>query len=106
GARPLDISPASLGNTADFPRTIAELRGFYDFLGGGDHSRGHARNPATGLPYESQLVPLGDYARTLVTFWADGPFTAETPAGYLMVVLNEEISDSPRFVKRIGGTGQ
>src|SRR5690606_1877352 len=43
--------------------------------------------------------------RTLVTYWADGPFTAETPAGQLIVLLNRQISDSPLFEKRIGGTG-
>jgi hypothetical protein len=59
----------------------------------------------TGRPYEPQLVPLGDYARTSVTFWADGPFTAETPAGSMMLILNREISDSPDFEKRIGGSG-
>ena len=105
GATLIDISPASIGNLRSFPQTIVELRGFYDFLGGGDNSPGHAKNPVTGLPYARQLLPLADYARTLVTYWADGPFTAETPAGQLMVILNEQISDSPRFEKRIGGTG-
>jgi len=105
GAKLIDISPASLGNNPAFPQTIPELRDFYDFLGGGDHSQGHALNPATGLPYERQLVPLADYARTLVSFWADGPFTAETPAGSLILILNEQVSDSPGFRKRIGGAG-
>jgi hypothetical protein len=93
------------GNNAAFPQTIPQLRQFYDFLGGGDHSRGHPMNPATGRPYKPQRVPLADYARTLVSFWADGPFTAETPAGSLILVLNEQVSDSPLFKKRIGGTG-
>jgi hypothetical protein len=105
GARLIDISPASLGNNKPFPKTIPELRDFYDFLGGGDSSQGHALNPVTGRPYGPQLVPLADYARTLATFWADGPFTAETPAGSLMLILNEQISDSPGFQKRIGGAG-
>lgn len=105
GAELIDISPASLGNNENFPQTIPQLRKFYDTLRGGALSRGHALNPATGQPYQSQRVPLGDYARTLATYWADGPFTAETPAGSLMVVLNEEISDSPAFEKRIGGVG-
>jgi hypothetical protein len=105
GAKLIDISPASLGNNAAFPETIPRLRDFYDFLGGGDRSPGHAVNPATGRPYEPQFVPLADYARTLATFWADGPFTAETPAGSMMLVLNEQISDSPHFEKRIGGAG-
>lgn len=105
GAKLIDVSPASIGNLQSFPQTIVELRDFYDFLGGGDRSAGHAKNPVTGRPYAPQLVPLADYARTLVTYWADGPFTAETPAGQLIVLLNRQISDSPLFEKRIGGTG-
>src|SRR5690606_19642401 len=89
GATLIDISPASLGNGAELPQSIPALRDFYDFLGGGQRNRGHARNPATGRAYEPELVPLADYARTLVTYWADGPFTAETPAGSLIVFLNE-----------------
>src|SRR5690606_10338356 len=92
GAELIDISPASIGNSEKYPQTIPKLREFYDFLGGGDHSPGHQVNPATGRPYQAQRVPLGDYARTLVSFWADGPFTAETPAGSLILVLNEEVS--------------
>jgi hypothetical protein len=105
GARLIDISPASLGDNQGFPQTIPEYRDFYDFLGGGDHSPGHAQNPVTGRPYEPQLVPLADYARTSVNFWADGPYTAETPPGSLMLILNEQVSDSPGFEKRIGGVG-
>lgn len=105
GAKLIDISPASLGNNQDLPKTIPELRSFYDFLAGGDKSPGHPKNPMTGRPYEAQMVPLGDFARTTVTFWADGPFTAETPAGSMMLILNEQISDSPHFKKRIGGVG-
>src|SRR5690606_13774851 len=105
GATLIDISPAPIGNLRSFPQTIVELRGFYDFLGGGDNSPGRGENPVPGLPYARQVLPLADYAGTLVAYWADGPFTAETPAGQLMVILNEQISASPRFEKRIGGTG-
>lgn len=105
GARVIDISPASIGNNPALPKTLAELHAFYDTLEGGDSSRGHARNPATGLPYAPQNVPLGDYARVLLQFWADGPFTAETPAGFMMGLLNREISDAPGFEKRLGGKG-
>jgi hypothetical protein len=105
GATLVDISPAGIGNNNGFPQTIAELRDFYDFLGGGDRSPGHALNPATQRPYEPHRVPLADYARSLTNFWADGPFTAETPSGSLMLVLNEQVSDSPGFEKRIGGAG-
>ena len=105
GARVIDISPASIGNNPALPETVDGLRDFYDTLAGGDSSRGHALNPATGLPYEPQAVPLGDYTRVLLQYWADGPFTAETPAGYMMGLLNREISDAPGFEKRLGGTG-
>jgi len=105
GAELIDISPASLGNNQELPQTIPGLRDYYFFLGGGDSSRGHDRNPATGAPYEAQIVPLGDYARVLIQYWADGPFTAETPAGFMMGLLNDEISDAPGFEKRLGGSG-
>jgi hypothetical protein len=105
GARIVDISPASIGNNPVLPETIAGLRDFYDTLTGGDSSRGHPLNPATGLPYEPQAVPLGDYARVLLQYWADGPFTAETPAGFMMGLLNREISDAQGFERRLGGTG-
>jgi hypothetical protein len=105
GARVIDISPASMGNNPVLPETMPEMRDFYDTLAGGDSSRGYTVNPVTGMPYEPQRVPLGDYARVLLQFWADGPFTAETPAGFMMSVLNREISDAPGFEKRFGGTG-
>ena len=105
GAKLVDISPGAIGNSRGYPKTIPELRNFFDFLGGGESSRGHPQNPATGRPYEPQRVPLADYARTLVSFWADGPFTAETPAGSLILTLNQQVSDSPGFEKRIGGVG-
>lgn len=105
GAELIDISPASIGNNPAFPTTIADLRSFYDFLGGADSSLGHAENPATGEAYAPQLVPLADYTRVLIQYWADGPFTAETPAGFMMGLLNREVSDAPGFEKRLGGTG-
>jgi hypothetical protein len=105
GTRIIDVSPASIGNNPALPETIPRMRDYYDTLAGGDSSRGHPENPVTGMPYEPQHVPLGDYARVLLQFWADGPFTAETPAGFMMGVLNREISDSPGFEKRLGGTG-
>jgi hypothetical protein len=105
GARIIDISPASIGNNPALPETTPAMRDFFDTLTGGDSSRGHPVNPVTGMPYEPQRVPLGDYARVLLQFWADGPFTAETPAGFMMGVLNRKISDAPGFEKRLGGTG-
>lgn len=64
---------------------------------------GHPLNPATGLPYEPNLVPRGDWGRVLAEFWADGP-SSETPPGHWNVIANE-VSDDPRVEHRIGGTG-
>ncbi len=83
----IDISPASLGNS-----TL-----------GTDDGNGRALNPATGLPYESNIVKRGDFARVLAEFWADGP-ESETPPGHWNVVANH-VSDHPALVKRIGGSG-
>lgn len=100
-----DISPNHLGK-ANPPTSIstpAELDAFYDYLGGGDNSTGYTVNPVTGLPYPTQIVPRGDYARCLAEFWADGP-TSETPPGHWFTILNYA-SDQPGLEKRIGGSG-
>jgi hypothetical protein len=83
----VDISPASLGNND---------------LGTNDGD-GYSINPYTGEPYQPEQVRLGDYARALTEFWADGP-KSETPPGHWNVVANTA-ADSPGFVARIGGTG-
>ena len=49
------------------------------------------------------MVLRGDYARALAQFWADGP-ASETPPGHWNTVAND-VSDSPGFRFRIGGTG-
>jgi hypothetical protein len=83
----LDIGPGALGDNP---------------LGTNDGD-GHEVNPVTGEPYAPNPVPLGDYARVLAEFWADGP-NSETPPGHWNTVANE-VSDSPGFELRIGGTG-
>ena len=98
-----DISPASIGNTPAFPTTIEGYRGFYDLREGGDPGQGHDVNPHTGLPYEPQWVPRGDYARVLAEFWADGP-DSETPPGHWFTILNY-VSDHPLSEKRFRGEG-
>ena len=97
----IDISPGSIGNAA-LPDP-ADYESFYKFLDGGDSGKGHAVNPITGQPYEPQIVPLGDYARVLAEFWADGP-DSETPPGHWFTIANY-VSDHPLTVKRMGGTG-
>ena len=98
-----DISPKSLGNIQTLPTSFQEHHQFYQFLDGGDASQGYSINPKTGLAYQEQLVPKGDYARVLAEFWADGP-DSETPPGHWFVILNT-VSDHPQFSKRWAGQG-
>jgi hypothetical protein len=101
-----DISPQGIGNLdiSDFPTTFEEYRLFYDRLSGGDGSEGRVTNPSTGLSYEPQMVPRGDYTRVLAEFWADGP-DSETPPGHWFTILNY-VSDHPSFEKRFSGEGE
>jgi hypothetical protein len=87
GAETIDISPGALGANP---------------LGTND-GHGHDVDPATGEPYEPNLVNQADFARVLAEFWADGP-NSETPPGHWNVVANT-VSDAPGFEFRIGGTG-
>jgi hypothetical protein len=101
----IDISPATIGNTdvSLFPNTWAEHGDFYNFFDGGDPGLGHALNPATQLPYETQMVYRGDYVRILAEFWADGP-NSETPPGHWFGIYNE-VSDYPAFNFKWKGEG-
>jgi hypothetical protein len=84
----IDISPATLGGND---------------LGTND-GHGHAVNPATGQPYPAEVVKLGDFARALTEFWADGP-KSETPPGHWNVIANS-VSDELDPNLRIGGSGE
>lgn len=101
----IDISPGAIGNVdiAEYPRNFSEYMEFYDFINGGDTGTGHAANPATGLPYEPQLVKRADYTRALAEFWADGP-DSETPPGHWFTILNY-VNDHPEIIKKIKGEG-
>lgn len=83
----IDIGPGALGDNT---------------LGTNDGD-GHDLNPATGEPYDPDMVLRGDYARALAQFWADGP-ASETPPGHWNTVAND-VSDTRGFRFRIGGTG-
>jgi hypothetical protein len=98
-----DISPASIGNVQDYPKSLADYSTFYDFEGGGDNGIGHAINPKTGQPYTPNLVPRGDYTRVISQFWADGP-NSETPPGHWYSILNYAM-DQPGFVRKFNGKG-
>jgi hypothetical protein len=99
----IDISPGSIGNAQipeDFPNGNDT---FYDYENGGDSGTGWDLNPYTGLPYEPNLVPRGDYARVLAEFWADG-LDSETPPGHWFEIL-KTVNDDPLLVRQIGGVG-
>ncbi len=83
----IDISPGARGDNP---------------LGTNDGD-GHERNPATGQPYEPDVVPLADFARAIAEYWADGP-ESETPPGHWNLIANQ-VADSPGFERRVGGTG-
>ena len=100
----IDISPASIGNISSFPETFEEYKDFYSFFDGGDSSVGREINPSTGLAYEEQMVPRGDYARVLAEFWADGP-DSETPPGHWFTILNY-VNDHPQLIKKFKGEGE
>lgn len=101
----MDISPASLGNTTALPEDIPSLRDFYDTFEGGVPDQGHPMNPATGEPYEPNMVKRGDYTRILAEFWADGP-DSETPPGHWFTIVNDAVSDHPEAPKRYKGAGE
>jgi hypothetical protein len=67
---------------------------------GTNDGHGYAVNPVTGKPYAPGRVPVGDFARVLAEFWADGP-NSETPPGHWNVIANQ-VSDSPLEAGRIG----
>lgn len=84
----VDIGPGAMGGSS---------------LGANDGS-GHDVNPATGEPYEANVVLRADYERALAEYWADGP-KSETPPGHWNVIANA-VSDADGFEHRIGGGGE
>jgi hypothetical protein len=70
---------------------------------GSNDGQGHPVNPATGQPYAPDVVNVGDFARALTEFWADGP-KSETPPGHWNVIANR-VSDELDPNLQIGGTG-
>lgn len=98
-----DISPASTGNVSWLPSTIDSLPHFYDEDDGHDFGNGYSQNPATGQPYQPQMVKRGDYVRVLAEFWADGP-DSETPPGHWFTILNY-VNDQPQLQRKWAGKG-
>ena len=99
-----DISPGAQGNSTWLPEDWSEYSDFYNVIEGGDPGVGHSINPATNQPYETNIVPRGDYTRVLAEFWADGP-DSETPPGHWFTILNY-VSDHPQLVKKFKGEGE
>ncbi|TYB79416.1 FG-GAP-like repeat-containing protein [Bizionia myxarmorum] len=101
----MDISPNAIGNTdiSAFPSDYSQYENYYDYINGGDPGTGRNLNPVTNQPYQSQVVPRGDYTRVLAEFWADGP-DSETPPGHWFTLLNQ-VSDHPLFQKKFNGVG-
>jgi hypothetical protein len=69
---------------------------------GTNDGRGHPVNPATGEPYEPNMVDEADFVRALAVYWADGP-QSETPPGHWYKLAND-VSDLLAPDLRIGGT--
>ena len=105
----VDISPNEIGglnftNGDQLPTTFDDYKNFYDLYNGGVADPGYNVNPATGLPYETQMVPRKDFTRVLSQYWADGP-NSETPPGHWFKMFNQ-VADHPQLVKRWMGEGE
>lgn len=101
-----DISPNAIGNldSNTFPLDFEEYSNFYNFFEGGTlQNPGHDINPFTNEPYQTNMVPRGDYTRVLAEYWADGP-DSETPPGHWFSILND-VNDHPFLEKRFQGQG-
>ncbi len=83
----IDVSPGAFGHNS---------------LGAND-GHGWAKNPVTGQPYAPQVVPIGDFARVMAEFWADGP-KSETPPGHWNTLANA-VADAPGFERKLFGKG-
>ncbi|GAB1858724.1 hypothetical protein MHTCC0001_35640 [Flavobacteriaceae bacterium MHTCC 0001] len=100
-----DISPGNIGNIdlSNYPNNFEDYKNFYKEFEGGDISKGRRINPKTNAPYESQIVPRGDYTRVLAEFWADGP-DSETPPGHWFTILNK-VGDHKEIDRRLNKEG-
>ena len=105
----IDASPNSVGglnftDISQLPQTFEDYQNFYNLMQGGVDDPGHTINPATGAPYEVQMVPRKDFTRVLSQYWADGP-SSETPPGHWFKLFND-VSANPLLEKRWMGEGE
>jgi hypothetical protein len=92
-----DFSPASVGNATPDGAALDAL------TPANDQGPGYGpTNPVTGEPFAPNPVKLGDYARTLAEFWADGP-QSETPPGHWNTIANYAMDRG--LARRVGGAG-
>lgn len=102
----LDVLRKHAALDPSLPATIDISPGAY-----GDNSLGQNDgdgldvNPVTGAPYAPNVVPLGDFARVLAEFWADGP-KSETPPGHWNTLANkvsDDLDPSTLVIADLGG---
>jgi len=100
----LEVVRKTAALDAEDPATIDISPGAYghNSLGAND-GKGWERNPVTGELYTPQVVRLGDFARVMAEFWADGP-KSETPPGHWNTIANT-VSDSPLVTRQLFGKG-
>jgi hypothetical protein len=99
----VDISPASIGNNLQLPKTSAEMKNFYNEKYGGDAGKGRTLNPKTGQRTRNNSFRAEILPECLRSSGADGP-SSETPPGHWFTILNY-VGDHPSFQKRFGGQG-
>jgi hypothetical protein len=87
-ASPNNIGGLNITSNAQLPQTFEDYQAFYNLFEGGVNDPGHPINPATGAPYDVQMVPRKDFTRVLSQYWADGP-NSETPPGHWFKIFNE-----------------
>jgi len=102
--RVIDIAPRARSGALgpdDLATDPIEQMAFYDPDGGqvpvGETLAPPGRYPATP-------VPLGDYARVIAEYWADGP-DSETPPGHWFSLYNDHVSRHAALPRRVAGEG-
>jgi hypothetical protein len=100
----VDISPGAQGSVGWLPESYEDYGKYYDFENGGTVQKGHKVNPATGKPYEKNVVPLGDYVRVIAEYWVDGINTASPPGHWIRNLNN--VSDYPGYEHKWAGKGK
>jgi hypothetical protein len=105
-----DISPSAIGNL-NWPENPADYDSFFHFFDGGAVADGHPVNPLTGEAYPEQIVPRGDFTRSLVNMAsgyhtsANGEWEWRRGIGQIFGYYISFI-DHPDLTYQWGGAGQ